>query len=1244
MKIFRLLIYNILLLLCSNIAAQTTYHFDIDWQEHDPEPLSCYTQRISLNDNQVKANAEIKNIKSIDCESSDNYDFITNYDIKFKCGYGCYNGKSVCDISIIPYYLDSITNQPKLVVSFDVTITTKPKERMALSKDDNASILKTGSWYKFNVYESGIYTLTASDLEEIGINTDNLNTSSIKIHAKKGFVLNETIGSTFAENPPQIPIIVKDYNNDNIFNDEDQIIFYIEGPHAWSYDTLKIVYYLNYNHYTDTASFFLTINDFEEQKLMPSNTEYPEFAGEILNVTQKKFFKEEFENLAESGRQWVGEKFSYPDSIYRVPCYFEVNEVSDDMAAHSHVKFTVAVNSNSTSTLYPLINGVSPGTSKIRISRVIDAHNRANEKSGTFDFKCLTKKTYVDIVLSNESTQWECWNCGVETNLRSKLTYIGEQFAFSDPYSGNEAIVRFSISQSPDNLQVMNITNPVSPVRINRLDGFENFTFDYRNSSYAPEEFIAYDDNNLLKPVFAGRVENQDLLSSPLNIDYLVLTPQCLYSEAEWFAQFHEKYDGYTYKIATIEQIFNEYTCGQQDMTAIREYIRRIYEKTNHKYPRFVQIIGGTSYDYKNIAIETKNMFPTFECDESFDETDSFGSDDYFVIMDYGEGFDGEGIPDIPLGRLPFDKHEELERMYDKISHYVTTRSNPDGLWRHRYVLSADDDSRTYLKYMEEAGKKIDDRDKLLISNKVYLDAFKQERTLTGQSSPEATKALVNAFNNGALFISYFGHGSKLGWAAENLLNVPAIQQIDNYDRMPIIVASTCEFFQFDSPGLTPAGLQLLGHSKGGTISIISTSRLSLTDINKQFLQHYTDYINADSLRNDASIGKIFLSGKQLESTYSRNILLFGDPALKLNYPDFQAVIDTINGLPASEFFNSGNEISALELMNFKGSIMNRDRQQTMNGYLEYQLFDKPSEYYTLNNEGAGTNYYTVYDDILVRGKAKISDGKFEISFRMPQDLSHSDGSLKLDMYAYDTIIENVAGGCLTGLYTSDETDSFSDNEGPKVTGYINSRLFENNDIVPKQSVLYLHIEDESGISCTDRIIGKDIYLTIDNNGTKVVLNSYFTPTADDYKQGDVKYPMPTLETGDYTATVRVYDLCDNYTDLSLNFKVADKVIPKIAEVRNEPNPVSSHTDFRFIHNMSGNKVSVNIEIFDSNFKLVKVIKRENVTCIAGNDIVIHCSSSELGGLANGLYAYRMTVTSETGHHVSASSKMLISN
>ena len=219
MKLFRLLIYNILLLLYTNIAAQTTYHFDIDWQEREPEPLSCYTQRISLNDNQVKANAEIKNIKSIDCESSDSYNFITNYDIKFKCGYGCYNGKSVCDISIIPYYLDSITNQPKHVVSFDVTITTKPKEMIALSKDDNASILKTGFWYKFNVYESGIYTLTASDLEEIGINTANLNTSSIKIHAKKGFVLDETIGNTFAENPPQIPIIVKDNNNDNIFND-----------------------------------------------------------------------------------------------------------------------------------------------------------------------------------------------------------------------------------------------------------------------------------------------------------------------------------------------------------------------------------------------------------------------------------------------------------------------------------------------------------------------------------------------------------------------------------------------------------------------------------------------------------------------------------------------------------------------------------------------------------------------------------------------------------------------------------------------------------------------------------------------------------------------------------------------------------------------------------------------------------------------------------------------------------------
>lgn len=1225
-----------------SIFSQQKYQFHIDWENKEPEPLSCYCERIELPSHLIKESVNLQNVKYI-ATNIHEYPFITNESIKFDCSYGSHDNSSYCDISIVPYFYDTLCQKPCLITSFEIELFTKQKS-ISTEKQAATSILSSGEWYKYDIYESGVYEISAKSLVDNGIDISNLKTENLKIYAKEGYVLDEYIDNELTANPRQIPIIVKDFNQDEYFNNDDKIVFYVEGPHIWEYSQAKDLFQLKYNHYTDTASFYLSINDIEPQLLIQKHeSEVGKYDTIITCGTQRFFHKTEKENLIYSGREWLGETIKMQDSIFKIPTDFKINELPENEDNMSTLYVSVAAHSKTTNKVYPFINGVNDGK-YIRMSVASINHLKAVKNSDYFSFYNTEKIPTIELAYSTESPNGICWIDRVEANLRTKLKYAHSQFTFYENNFYNKTKVARYLIESDIDITILDITDPLTPKEI--VTTVENgvYLFDYKVNTSIPDEFIVYDDNVVKVPKFDKKIANQDLLSISPYIDYLIITPECLYEEAEKFGLLHEKYDGHSYKVITTEDIYREYTCGQQDVTAIRDFIRLLHSRSGKEYPKYVQLIGGTSYDYKNIVVKEKNMIPTFQCIESCDESESFGTDDYFVILDEGEGLEAEGINDIPLGRIPFNTAEEIAHVRTKIEHYMESRTSPDGLWLHKYYLTADDDSQTYLKYQEYIEDSLSESIPLMNIEKIYIDAYKQERTLTGYSCQEGSSALLKAFNEGALIISYFGHGSKLGWAAENLLSVPLIQKIDNYDNMPFVCASTCEFFQFDSPGLTPAGQQLLGHKKGGTFSIISTSRLSLTDINRRFQLNYTEYIAEDSLRKDASIGKIFLSGKQFASPYVRNILLFGDPAVKLNYPNLDIEIDTINGKSAEDFFDTESVISKCSIVTLQGRICDNGQLNKMNGYIEYQVFDKPSHYTTLNSEGAGFFDFSMRDKILTKGKAKVKDGIFKIEFFVPEDIKDVDEDIKIDMYAYDTTVRNVAGGFIDKIKTSDNEADYVDNEGPTITGYINSHLFRDGDLIANDSKLYIHLSDKSGIDCSSRIIGKELTMTIDDNSTPTLLNAYFNPSADDYTSGVIEFALPELELGMHTIRIRAYDLCGNFSDYFINFTITNSVIPKICNIYNKPNPVTEQTSICFTHNLSSDKTNITIEIFDSEGKKVEHIDKGEVVCEANVEKCIKLNYNDLRNTINknGVYLYRLTISTSTGDKSIGTGKFLI--
>jgi hypothetical protein len=85
-------------------------------------------------------------------------------------------------------------------------------------------------------------------------------------------------------------------------------------------------------------------------------------------------------------------------------------------------------------------------------------------------------------------------------------------------------------------------------------------------------------------------------------------------------------------RIFTTEQIYNEFSGGILDATAIRDFLKYAYENWNQK-PVYVLLLGDGHFDYKQLRENVPpNPVPAFEITHpQIDQVFGFTTDDYFV-------------------------------------------------------------------------------------------------------------------------------------------------------------------------------------------------------------------------------------------------------------------------------------------------------------------------------------------------------------------------------------------------------------------------------------------------------------------------------------------------------------------------------------------------------------------------------------------------------------------------------------
>ena len=92
------------------------------------------------------------------------------------------------------------------------------------------SVLSQGEWYKFAIDTTGVFKIDKRWLQQIGISTSNLNPQKIHIYGNGGNLL-PVLNADFRHEDLQENAIYIAGERDGVFNDNDYILFYGQGPH-----------------------------------------------------------------------------------------------------------------------------------------------------------------------------------------------------------------------------------------------------------------------------------------------------------------------------------------------------------------------------------------------------------------------------------------------------------------------------------------------------------------------------------------------------------------------------------------------------------------------------------------------------------------------------------------------------------------------------------------------------------------------------------------------------------------------------------------------------------------------------------------------------------------------------------------------------------------------------------------------------------------------------------------------------
>ena len=1146
--------------------------------------------------------------------------------------------KIYADITIIPVRKNSPANFEKLE-EFEITVlitkSPKPTSTNLQSRDLRQSVLAAGDVYKIALPRTGMYRIDRSFLEGMGINISVVDPRRIAIYSNDGGPLPEANATSRTEDLRELSIFISG-ESDGRFDNNDYILFFAEGADVWRHQPGAINNYIyRKNIYDDNNYAFIKLNIENPKRVSTAprltNVDYiTDYYDDLMrHEVDLTNLLGRFPNTQGSGKLWFGEFFNGASerdfsSSFNFSGYNLLEPIS--------VMFSGAIRSN-INTSFILTVGNTVNTYQANGTNLTNFETVEYARPINREFQTNIDNTNAPVRLryTGGGTTAEAWLDFIQITGRRRLNYGSGQMLIRDLRSVPFGSASFNFNNIPSNAIIWDVTDPAN-ISVLPLEN-NNITF-FTDNKLKTLSVCTLSD--VFSPRAIGKVPNQNLLGIQ-KADMLVVYHNDFKPAVERYIQHRSNHNGINIIAASVDEIYNEYSSGRVDPTAIRDFSRSLYKKdSNFKY---LLLFGDGSYDYKNLmpGVPDHNFVPTYQTNQSLLPLSAFPADDYYGLLDDFEGSNLVGGLDIAIGRFTVTTLSEAESIVDKLIHYDTHHATL-GDWRLNIGFAADDeDGNTHLIQSDRLAEKIFTNHPIYNLQKVYFDAYQQISTPGGQRFPDATAAINTNINRGQLIKNYLGHGGPRGWAQERVLQIPDIQSWNNYDRLVLLVTATCSLTGFDDPSIVTAGEQAFLNRRGGAVALFTTTRAVFASDNERLVNAAFDNIFERENNLPITMGEMITRGKNQNSQdtlrdNSRKFVLIGDPSQRLAIPMQKIVISKINGIAAEEF---NDTLKALERVTIEGEVQdfNGEVDLSFNGVLNATIFDKASNIQTLGNDPGSrpTRTFRIFRNIIFRGSATVTNGQYSLSFIIPKDINYDFGTGKISLYAADSPGKDAAGYNKSVMIGGSSNNNIVDDTPPIVRLYMNDESFVFGGITNRSPDLLINLKDDFGINVTGTSIGHDLTAQLEgeNISQRFVLNEFYQANVDDFRSGQVRFPLQNLEPGKYSIRVRAWDIGNNSSEELIEFNVLDEKNQKLKNVLNYPNPFTTNTRFNFEHDLAGGDLEVLVHIYTISGKLVKTIQDVQMsTGFRVSDIAWDGKDDFGSKLAKGIYMYKIRVKS----------------
>ena len=455
-------------------------------------------------------------------------------------------------------------------------------------------------------------------------------------------------------------------------------------------------------------------------------------------------------------------------------------------------------------------------------------------------------------------------------------TYTAESDQLKFSANAGATVIVAGFSQPPTRL--IDITNGQQPFAVafqtSMVGAAYSLTAQVPWTSSGTHWLLAVTDSQIATPVMLAPHNPSNLHALQRGSEMVLLTAPQFAPQFQSVADLRRA-EGKSVAMINVDDVYDEFNFGERTPYAVRDFLRTAIAAWKQK-PRYLLLGGDASVDPRNyLGFGYLDFVPTKIVITQELKT---ASDDWF------SDFNNTGFAQIATGRLPARTPSDAQIMAGKIVGYETGQP---GSWTNDSMVVADVDDPG-VSFTQAAQS---------VQNALPLNMNVTGVFTTAVGTGTARQQILSAMNAGQLFVNYNGHGSVQIWGS-TLFDDTAASTLTNGTRLPFVVAMNCLNGFFHDVYTQSLATALMVSPNGGAVAVWASS--GLTAPSPQFQM---DQTLVETLAGSPSmpIGDAVMLAKSgiADQDVRRTFILFGDPSMRLKWPQGIAAPTSVKKLPA---------------------------------------------------------------------------------------------------------------------------------------------------------------------------------------------------------------------------------------------------------------------------------------------------------------------------------------------------------